>query len=543
MFLARSLHKLNNRADPWKAHERVNKLRLKLDEVQKSFDTNPADSILCEEEYVYVQAFNEAKLEEERFLKQKAKFDWLEAGDTNLAYFNKTIKCRNQRSRIDSILNTDNIEVSGSLVLDVFVSYYEQFLGLSTDCNILNEEGLLSNKVSVDIASNMMRDVTNDEIKAAMFDIGDDRAPGSDGYTSVFFKKGMEYWIKEFVSDNQSSFILGRRISDNILITEERFKTRYHRYCEEIHLINVCFSDDLFLFARGDVESSRVIMDSLEEFKLTSGLIPSILKSTTYFCNVLNHNKVAILSIIPFFEGELLVKYLEVPLISLGFLNRDCKILVEKSKNRIRDWKNNSLSFAGRLQLCKSVISSMHVSWASVLIILKGIIYDIHQLIRGFLWCNRELKRGKVKIAWDDICLPKSEGGLGMDLIPPVLQDILLYLLPMGDKRTVKSVFGKLIMAASAYFIWMEQNNRTFKNTSRSSEEIHDLIMVTVRLKLISFRFKNTNVVTDIPLISIPDATEALTTCAGLMEYNIKIPLGVTKARPIKFVLYKYKAK
>ncbi|GJT01425.1 zinc knuckle CX2CX4HX4C containing protein [Tanacetum coccineum] len=363
-LLKKPLRKLLH--DQGNLYERVNNLRLKLDEVQKALDTNLADSILREEECVYVQAFNEAKLDEERFLKQKAKVDWLEAGDTNSAYFHKTIKCRNQRSRIDSILNTDNVEVSGNLVPDVFVSHYEQFLGSSTDCNILNEEGLFSNKVPADIASNMVRDVTNDEIKAAMFDIGDDRAPGPDGYTSVFFKKGWDI------------------VGDDI--------------CNA--LINVCFADDLFIFARGDVESSRVIMDSLKEFKLTSGLIPSIPKSTAYF----------------------------------WLLNRDCKILVEKAKNRIGDWKNKSLSFAGRLQLC-------------------------------------------------------------MDLIPPFLQDILLYLLPMGNKRTAKSVFGKLILAASAYFIWMEQNNRTFKNTRRSPEEICDLIMVTVRLKLISFRFKNTIVV------------------------------------------------
>nr|GEZ85894.1 putative reverse transcriptase domain, reverse transcriptase zinc-binding domain protein [Tanacetum cinerariifolium] len=73
---------------------------------------------------------------------------------------------------------------------------------------------------------------------------------------------------------------------------------RYHRYCEEIQLINVCFVDDLFIFARVDVESSRVIMDSLKEFKLTLGLIPSIPKSTTYFCNVLNHTKASDLGLI-----------------------------------------------------------------------------------------------------------------------------------------------------------------------------------------------------------------------------------------------------
>ncbi|GJW82457.1 trichome birefringence-like protein 3, partial [Tanacetum coccineum] len=680
-LLKKPLRKLLH--DQGNLHERVNKLRLELDEVQKALDTNPADSILREEECVYVQAFNKAKLDEERFLKQKAKVDWLEAGDTNSAYFHKTIKCRNQRSRIDSILNTDNVEVSGNLVPDVFVSHYKQFLGSSTDCNILNKEGLFSNKVPVNIASNMVRDVTNDEIKAAMFDIGDDRAPGPDGYTFVFFKKG---W--DIVSDDICN-AGSPRCAFKINI-QKAYDTVDWKFLENI-LIKFGFHNTMVKWIMACV-------------------------SSTSFSLSIN-----------------------------GLLNRDCKILVEKAKNRIGDWKNKSLSFAGRLQLCKSIISSMHVFWASVLIIPKGIIYEIHQLIRGFLWCNGELKRGKAKIAWEDICLPKSEGGLGfcnlevfnfalmtthiwniisskeslwvrwihtyklrgrtiwdcpvkdemslrdimrpffwvklgngnstslwydnwcsssplinyltlrdisregflltntvadlvsngtwfwpqswllkapdlglitypglvssvadlwqwcdrngnilsfsvvkaweairprgnlvswsrivwfshniprhafhlwlvmrhglkthdkmrqwdvggdtdlnllccalcdncpdshthlffectfsakvwsyvrdlagMDLIPPVLQDILLYLLPMGNKRTAKSVFGKLILAASAYFIWMERNNRTFKNTRRTPEEICDLIMVTVRLKLISFRFKNTTVV------------------------------------------------
>ncbi|GJT32915.1 hypothetical protein Tco_0923334 [Tanacetum coccineum] len=188
----------------------------------------------------------------------------------------------------------------------------------------------------------------------------------------------------------------------------------YHHHCDKLHIINVCFADDLFIFARGDVASARVFMESLEEFKATSGLVPSIPKSTAFFCNVAPFVKTAILSIMPFLEGELPVKYLGVPLISSRLLNKDCKVLVEKAKNRIGDWKNKSLLFAGRLQLCKSVISSMHVYWASVLVIPKVIIYDIQHLIRSFLWCNGEYKRGKAKVAWENICLPTYEGGLGL---------------------------------------------------------------------------------------------------------------------------------
>ena len=32
----------------------------------------------------------------------------------------------------------------------------------------------------------------------------------------------------------------------------------------------------------------------------------------------------------------------------------------------------------------------------------------------GFLWCQGEMKRGKAKVSWEDVCLPKYEGGLGV---------------------------------------------------------------------------------------------------------------------------------
>ena len=155
-------------------------------------------------------------------------------------------------------------------------------------------------------------------------------------------------------------------------------------------------------------------MEALDDFKVLSGLIPSIPKSMAYFCNILDHVKLSILSIMPFEEGKLPVKYLGVPLISSRLLYKDCKILVENVHNRIGDWKNKSLSFAGRLQLVKSVLSSMHLYWASVFILPTRIIQDLEQLMRGFLWCQGEMKRGKAKVAWENICFPKSEGGLGV---------------------------------------------------------------------------------------------------------------------------------
>ncbi|GJY08916.1 putative reverse transcriptase domain-containing protein [Tanacetum coccineum] len=78
-----------------------------------------------------------------------------------------------------------------------------------------------------------------------------------------------------------------------------------------------------------------------------------------------------------------------------------------------------------------------------------------------------------------------------MELVLPILYDIVDHIQPMASKRTARSIFGKLILAASSYFVWLERNNRLFKNVKRTPEELRDVIMVTVRLKLLLFKFKN----------------------------------------------------
>nr|GEW10614.1 hypothetical protein [Tanacetum cinerariifolium] len=82
---------------------------------------------------------------------------------------------------------------------------------------------------------------------------------------------------------------------------------------------------------------------------------------------------------------------------------------------------------------------------------------------------------------------------VGMDNVHPRLGDIVAYLQPIASKRSATSIIGRLLLAASSYHIWLECNYRTFKQTKRSPEEIHDYIMVTVRLKLPTFKFKNTS--------------------------------------------------
>ncbi|GJW28396.1 hypothetical protein Tco_0045271 [Tanacetum coccineum] len=526
-------------------HENVKKLRFELDVVQRALNLDTSNNTLREEEAVNVQAFNELILLEEMFLRQKAKIGWLWEGDSNSAYFHKAVKSRVSRSRIDVVSNSDGVLFENEHVSDAFVAHYEAFLGHPGTVSDVIMTDLFLTRLDVNNANDIIRMVSDTEIKNAMFSMGNEKSPGPDGFTAAFFKEAWdivgkdvilavrEFFIngkllkemnhtiialipkvstparvndfqpisccnvlfkciskiianriksslKVLISPNQSAFVPGRSIADNILLTQE-IMHNYHlnhgtprcafkvdiqkaydtvdwcflrkilmgfgfhdrmvgwimecvtttsfsicvngslhgyfkgkRGLRQVRLRELCFADDLFLFAHGNTNSARVIMESLEEFKIVSGLVPSLPKSTAYFCNVTNHVKMSILQILPFEEGRLPVKYLGVPLVSSQMIYKDCKELFEKVQHRVDDWKNKSLSIAGRLQLVNFVIGLLHVFWASVFMLPTRILLDIEQIMRGFLWCNGKLRSGKAKVAWEVVCLPKDEGGLGI---------------------------------------------------------------------------------------------------------------------------------
>ena len=159
-----------------------------------------------------------------------------------------------------------------------------------------------------------------------------------------------------------------------------------HPRCKQIKLSHLCFADDLFLFAKANVESVQITLDELTEFEAFSGMQVNKQKSVVFLVGIKDSVKDIILGMTGFSLGSLPMKYLGVPLISSKLSHSDCQPLLEKIMARLQSWTCNCLSFARRLQLISSVLYNIQTFWCTMFIIPKFTCYKIEQMFRGFLW-------------------------------------------------------------------------------------------------------------------------------------------------------------
>ncbi|XP_071694713.1 uncharacterized protein [Rutidosis leptorrhynchoides] len=158
-------------------HNNVIRLRDKLDNLQLQLDANPSSEEIRDAEIKTLKEYNDAIWDEERFLKQKSKVEWLQVGDSNSKYFHKVVKAKANRCRINAVTNNEGILVEGAAVPEVFIQHYSSFLGTSANGSPSHvDTGLFTSKLPQQMALDMVRPVTDAEIKEAMFGIGDDKA-------------------------------------------------------------------------------------------------------------------------------------------------------------------------------------------------------------------------------------------------------------------------------------------------------------------------------------------------------------------------------
>ncbi|KAL2248483.1 UNVERIFIED_CONTAM: hypothetical protein Sindi_2700600 [Sesamum indicum] len=130
----------------------------------------------------------------------------------------------------------------------------------------------------------------------------------------------------------------------------------FHPKCEKLKITHLLFAEDLMLFSRGDLPSIHILMECLREFRDASSLTVNTSKSSIFTAGIQNEELDGILARMEFARGEMPVRYLGIPLAAQRLSVTYYSPLVDQIANCISKWTGKSLSYAGRLELIRSII-------------------------------------------------------------------------------------------------------------------------------------------------------------------------------------------
>ncbi|KAJ9536546.1 hypothetical protein OSB04_un000298 [Centaurea solstitialis] len=173
--------------------ETTQSLKHELDTVQLATDLYPSDMGLKEDlEHLRV-AYQQACWNDMCAAKQRAKVKWLSQGDSNTKYFHQVVKEKRNSHHIHSVCNSEGVFVYDLDVATAFIDHFKMIIGSRDDTvNPHMPLDLFTRKLELGDSLHMIRAITDEEIKGALFQIGNDKAPGPDGFSAKFFKSAWE---------------------------------------------------------------------------------------------------------------------------------------------------------------------------------------------------------------------------------------------------------------------------------------------------------------------------------------------------------------
>lgn len=121
---------------------------------------------------------------------QRGRSDWLKFGDRNTRYFQNYASSRKKKNTIVKLKDSNGEVKVGNddLKLVIWEYFSNLFMSevLGTDEELLRR---VNSKVTQAMNESLLKPYTTEEVRKAMFSIGDFKAPGTDGLHAIFYKK------------------------------------------------------------------------------------------------------------------------------------------------------------------------------------------------------------------------------------------------------------------------------------------------------------------------------------------------------------------
>ncbi|KAM0927378.1 hypothetical protein ACQ4PT_002847 [Festuca glaucescens] len=191
-----ALKEMQNTLSTWGARE-FGSLRQKVRKLQKNLERLRTSSVgrgPCVEELSVAAKLKEALRQEEVWMKQRSRVQWLKAGDRNTAYFHARAAQRRSINRITSLKSTEDDhmceqpEEVHAEIQSFYTSLYDSE-GYSEIGDLLN---VVNPRVTTQMNATISKSFEAEEIKTALFQMAASKAQGVDGFTAGFFQRHWE---------------------------------------------------------------------------------------------------------------------------------------------------------------------------------------------------------------------------------------------------------------------------------------------------------------------------------------------------------------
>lgn len=195
---------------------------------------------------------------------------------------------------------------------------------------------------------------------------------------------------------------------------------------------HLLYADDSILFCKAKLEEANAIMRTLQVYQAASGQKVNMDKSEIIFSpNISMDSKKEFQANLPIKISNNIQKYLGMPT-HLGMSKeQDFQFLMDRVWNKLKGWKEKSLSFEGRGILIRAVAQAISTYIMSCFLLPKGLCDKIEKAVCAFWWGSTDNKR---KIHWtkkENLFKSKLEGGMGFK----ILRDFNLAMLAKQDWR------------------------------------------------------------------------------------------------------------
>ncbi|KAK4384408.1 hypothetical protein Sango_3063800 [Sesamum angolense] len=341
------------------------------------------------------------------------------------------------------------VQTNPTTISSVFVTYFQDLLGGDRTDRALDLHYLrpwARHILKEEEACALIRPVTVDDVKTAMFDIEEDKAPGPDGFSSGFYKAAWPIVGKEISKAIMDFFTTGRLLKQvNATLLTLIPKCRLPPRCAlKVDLRKAYDTVEWdFLFATLRLFGFPVVFIRWIEECVTSAYYSVVVNGGAhgFFAGAQGLRQGDPMSPctelklfqLSFADDLLLLCKADVRSVSLFRRGLDVfaslsglhtnpqksQLIFSKAASGLRDSLLETLGFQkatyllGRVQLIKSVLVSLEVYWAMAFILPKGIINEMIKRLRTFLWKGTSTS-GYPKVAWEVVCKPREEGGQGI---------------------------------------------------------------------------------------------------------------------------------